>query len=199
MKYLKIILISLIAVTFITGCGNKKYIGYWCKYDEKGTIVITLKDEITDKQRAKVKSVIENFNGLETWDFIAKGTVVSEEYPDGQTNDTYIVYFSNDDTIDESKLAIEKLDGILEVQKKTIKANVSLYEFVDKKNYKYQDGLGIDDKFKVTGLYEINDNTITLQSPTKTSEIYIKDDYLCADKDCNTIYTKTDNNCEINK
>ena len=196
MKYIKSLFLLSITLLLLTGCGNKKYVGYWCKYEETGTIIVTLNEDNTKKQRESIEKVISNFTGLSSYDYVPKENFTAESTTDGEAFDTYFIYFMDTTTIDEHTMALEKLDGVKKVEENNVKTNVSLYQFVDSKNYKFQDGIGVEDDLKVKGTYKINENAIQLTSPANTTTLYIKNDYLCADTACNIIYTKTDDKCE---
>lgn len=198
MKLIKTFFLSLLVLLITTGCGNKEYVGYWCKYEETGTIIVTLNENNTSAERAAIEKVIGNFNGLSSYDFMDKETFANETGEEGEAYDTYFIYFLDNTTIDEALMSLQKLSGVKNVEKNNIKTNVSLYEFIDSKKYKYQDSLGIEEKYNVTGTYKINDKVLNLTSPTNTTTLYIKDDYLCADSACNTIYTRTNEYCEKN-
>lgn len=193
MKKLKLIMMCSILLVLITGCGNK-YKGYWCNYDEAGTIIVELKTNNSKSDRNTIEKVINNFNDLASFDFLPKDSFTDTD--NGEAFDTYLIYFNDTSILDEHVITLKKLKGVKDVEKNYIKNNVKLYEFVDNKNYKYQDGLGVEDNLKVKGKYKIGEEVIKLESPANKSELIIKDKYLCADKDCNTIFTKTDKNCD---
>ncbi len=182
------IIVVLVVFAFVI-LSSSEYEGYYCNYIEDKSMRIVLEDDTSISVRTKIEDVINSFDNLSTFDYLPKETFIDEE--SDEAYDTYLVYFT-DDVVDDYVEVVEELSGVNEVFIDSIKSNIVLIEFIDKDDYKYQNGLDVLEESKIKGKYEINENVINLEN----DKIYIKNDFLCLDEECTMILSKTDNRCE---
>ena len=73
MRRLKSFIILLATVLLLTGCG-KKYIGYWCNYDEAAVITVLMKDGYTESDKTKIEKVLNDYDRNDVYYYISSIT-----------------------------------------------------------------------------------------------------------------------------
>lgn len=189
-------LLGLIVIIMCFGCSNKDYDGYWCKYQETGTIVVLL-DNASDKAKTTINQTIESLEGLQNYDFVSKEDFKSnlDDSSNIEVYDTYFIYFDSINAIDDNIIKLSSLEGVKSATKNNIKSNVTLYH-LDNNKYTLKNTTDKTSDNEEEGKFSIKDNEITLNSNGTISTLFIKDEYLCSDESCNTIYRKSNELCE---
>lgn len=196
MKKLKLLFI-LICLIFLSGCDKKDYIGYWCSYEETGTIIVLLDQNITEKEKNNLEDIINTYEDMTTYDFISKENLAQDNNSDiSSIYDTYFIYFNSTETIDEALLTIQSTKGVFSATKENIKSNIAFYNLDKNKKFTYKDNIDNEDGIKISGKYKVKDNKITFKSAEKVNDLYIKDGFICGDENCDKIFTKTNELCE---
>ena len=192
----KVIGLLLISLFIISGCSKKSYEGYWCTYQEEAMIIILLDKDISTKNKDNVEDTINTFEDLESYDYISRKDL-AENDSNNNLYDTYFVHLDSVTNIDNYIASLANVKGIHSTTKSINKNNLSLYNLKNKKEFTYQTNLN-DPATIIEGTYKIKDNKIVFKSDKEVPELYIKDNFICLDKNCNTIYSKTNNLCESN-
>jgi len=199
-KNIKILALLIILPIILTGCGNK-YKGYWCNYKELSTIVVQLKDDHTDADVEAIQKKAATYDNVSSTNYITREDYAKEQgisIDDLDIHDTFVIYFSSMDSIGTYIDEIEELDGILEVDQNYAKANISLYNLKSWGKYTFTDSDESNEEDLEKGTYRIKDGVITFtpsDSKTSTKLLYIKDNHLCGDPDCNEIYAESTDTC----
>ncbi len=187
---MKKLVILLVALVLISGCKKKTYEGYYCNYEEQGVMIVLLNQNVTASEKEEITKKINAFEGLLSYDFIDRKTLGATDTND--LYDTYFIYLNNTSILETYLLDLQNTSGVYEATKSIVKNNVSLYNF-DKKNYSYQNVIEADNNIK--GTYKVKKNIIEFDD-SDVPTIYLKDDFLCLDENCNKILTKTNELCE---
>lgn len=177
MKRIK--LLGLIAMIFVLcGC-QSKYIGTWCRYSDTPTTLVIFKDDITDEQINKLVEYVKTIEDLKSYDVIP--------IIEGSSR-MLTVYYQKEDNMEKFEEEIKKFEGIS--QTKSTKVNTPVDKLVIKGNnkYVYDTSLNNLSAMEYNGIYEIDKNVLKLDNETV---FYYKNKFLCYDKDCNTILTKS--------
>lgn len=179
MKRVKVFIL-IFALIILCGCDNK-FQGTWCKYNDVATTLIVLTNDVSEDQINKITDYIKKIENLKSYDIIDKIEEASK---------MITVYYKNEDNISEYESKIKTFDGINTV--KSTRVN----EVVDKLVVKKQDytlGRSLNNLTanEMSGKYKIEDNTLILDDNVK---FYYKNKYLCYDKECNNVLTKSKTN-----
>jgi len=179
MKRVKILII-IFAIFILCGCDNKFH-GTWCKYSDVATTLIILTDDVNDSQINEITSYIKTMPNLKSFDIIDKIEEASK---------MITIYYKNEDNISDYENKINTFGGISRI--KSTRVN----EVVDKLVVKKEDyilGRELNNLTanEMSGKYKIEDNTLILDDNIK---FYYKNKYLCYDKDCNNVLTKSKTN-----
>ena len=190
-------IMGLILVAFIgyytisTIISQKAIEGYWCNYDATGSIIVSFKTKYASDDKNKVEKYIKSIKGLERYDFVTKEEFAqNNSSQEAQYYDTYFVYFADNQEITSIVKKIKAMTGIFQVTEQTVKSNLQLYNF-ENKHFNYYNA--VYTKAISQGKYSFKKDKITLENE---AIIYVKNDYLCGDKECNQIFTKTNEICE---
>lgn len=191
------ILILAILCLLLTGCNNK-YEGYWCRYNETATIVVLLKEDITESQKNTISDKINNFVNLDSVSYYNKENYseLIGDYSDSLF-DAYVVSFTSLDSIGTYVDELNKLDGVEDASQNSAKNNIELYHLGKNKKYSFTNSDEANDEDLINGKYKIKNGVITF-NPTdgsKTTMLYIKDEHLCGDAECTKIFAKSDAKC----
>ena len=192
---MKKILLILILLLVLTGCNNK-YVGYWCKYNEVATIVVLLNDDITEEQKKNIEEKASDYVNYTGSSYYSK-----EDYKKVLDNDdiyaTYVLSFSSFESIGTYIKEIKTLPGVKDAKQSNAKSNMSLYELKSNNTYSYKDSDEAKGKDIIEGKYKISKGIIkfTPNDGGKVKLLYIKNDRLCEDTDCNIIYSNGKDNC----
>ena len=179
MKKIKIF-IMFICLVLLTGCNNKYY-GTWCLYEEIASTLIVLNDNVTDSEINNIIKYIDTIPDLKSHDTIDK---IDE------ANKMINVYYNSKDNLDEYENKLKTFSGVKKVENKMLnQAKEKLV--ITKKDYTYGTNMNSLSAKESKGIYNINNDSITLDNDTT---MYYKDKFLCKDKDCNVILTKSKNN-----
>ena len=180
MKYLKHLSLVLIVV-LLCGCQNK-YNGTWCLYTEIPSTLVILKDKYNEDDYKKIEKYLKSLSNMSSYDLI--DNIES-------ANKMINIYYTNKENIDVYKDVLSKNNAVKSVENKMInKAKEKI--IIKRKKYTYGKELNTLYASETKGKLSINNNTITLDD---TTNLYYKDNFLCKDIDCNTIFTKSNNNC----
>ena len=198
MKEIKIFFLLLIVIC-LTACG-KNYVGYWCNYQETATIVILLEDNITPAQKANIEKSVNKYENLTSLNFISKDEYARQLGKDAKDLDIYANYFLTFDSLDSIGTYVEeigKMPGVHEAKQGTAKSNIKIYNIEKKKKYSYTDSDEPNEQDIEHGKYKIKKGVITFTSEDgKTSRmLYIKNDHLCEDAECNRIFAPSNETC----
>lgn len=183
-----VILCSILML--ICGCKKKTYDGYYCNYQEQGVMIVLLDQNITNNQKDEINKKINSFEGLINYDFVDKEALGATSTND--LYDTYFIYLKNSDILETYLLDLQNTKGVYEATKSIVKDNISLYNF-DGKNYHFQNIIDSDNR--IEGIFKVKKNIIEFDSED-VPIIYLKDEFLCLDENCNKILTKTNELCE---
>ena len=164
-------------------CGCKsKFDGTWCLYAETPSSLVILNNNVSDSELDNVVNYISKLKDMTSYDVIDNIESASKMIN---------IYYSSKDNIDEYKNAIKNHNGVYSVENKMInKAKEKIV--IDKKNYTYGKSLNTLYAIEEKGSLKKSRNEIELADNTK---LYYKDKFLCIDKECSVIFTKSDNDC----
>ena len=90
------------------------------------------------------------------------------------------------------------MKGVLAVDQNYAKANLSLYNLKSWGKYTFTDSDEYRDEDLEKGTYRIKKGVITCTPSGEkkaTNMLYIKDNHLCGDADCNEIYATSNDTC----
>ena len=199
-KNIKIISLLAILTLLLTGCGNK-YKGYWCNYKELSTIVIQLEDNHTDEQVTAISEKAASYDNVSSTNYITREDYAKEQgisIDDLDIHDTYVIYFTSMDSIGTYIDELEEMNGVLSAEQNYAKANIALFNLKSWGKYTFTDSDEAREEDIETGTYKIKNGVITFtpkKSKTSTRMLYIKDNHLCGDADCNDIYAESTETC----
>lgn len=202
-KFLKTMM--LVSIVMMLAACNKKFEGYWCKYDETATIVVLMNDNATQNQRNLVESTVNNYQNLESLNYYTKEDYANELGVDPSSidiYDTFVLIFNSMDSIGTYIEELEQINGVKEAKQSNAKSNISLYNLKAWNKYEYTDSDEPNEKDIIKGKYKMKNGVITFTPDDKKKKVtmlYIKDDHLCADVDCNEIYFASDDKCSATK
>ena len=176
---LKVFILSLI-VFLLCGCSNK-YNGTWCLYTEIPSSLIILNDDINESNLKTITNYLDKVSDLASYDIIDNIESASKMIN---------VYYIKKDNIDSYKNDISKLKGVKSVENKMInKAKEKI--IIAGKYYTYDKELNTLYASEKKGKISKDKKSIIIDDV----KFFYKDNFLCNDVDCNTIYSKSDNDC----
>ena len=111
---------------------------------------------------------------------------------------TYVVSYTSNDYIGTLVNELNEMSGVHEAIQASAKNNLLLYNLQKDGKYTFtnSDEATSDDYIK--GKYKLKNGVITFtpkDSKTTTKLLYIKDNHLCGDPDCNEIYAESTETC----
>lgn len=192
------VLLGLLLI--LSGCGNKKYQGYWCNYDETATIVVLLNENNTEENRKSISEKIESFDNVSSSNFYSKedyAEELGEDVSNLEIYDTFVIHFDSFDSIGTYVDELGKMAGVKSSEQSNVKSGISLYNIQNKGKYTFTDSDEANSADLETGTYKIKKGVIVF-TPNNNGQsrlLYIKNDSLCADADCNEIFAKSDETC----
>ncbi len=198
-KKIKVLALIMFAL-LLTGCGNK-YKGYWCNYKEIATIVVQLKDDHTDANVEAIEKKAATYDNVQSTNYITREDYAKEQnlnIDDLDIHDTFVIYFSSMDSIGTYIEELENMKGVLQADQNYAKANFSLYNLKSWGKYTFANSDEYRDEDLEKGSYSIKKGVITFTpagSKKTTKMLYIKDNHLCGDADCNEIYAVSNDTC----
>ena len=199
-KKLSLIVLLLVLPLILSGCGNK-YKGYWCNYKELATIVVQFEDNHTDKQVDAIEAKAASYDNVSSTNYITREDYAKEQgvsIDDLDIHDTFVIYFTSMDSIGTYIEEIKAMKGVLTADQNYAKANISLYNLKSWGKYEFTDSDEAREEDIEKGTYRIKNGVITFtpsDSKTSTKLLYIKDNHLCGDADCNEIYAESTDTC----
>ena len=199
-KKLSLIVLLLVLPLILSGCGNK-YKGYWCNYKELATIVVQFEDNHTDKQVEAIENKAASYDNVSSTNYITREDYAKEQgvsIDDLDIHDTFVIYFTSMDSIGTYIEEIKAMKGVLTADQNYAKANISLYNLKSWGKYEFTDSDEAREEDIEKGTYRIKNGVITFtpsDSKTSTKLLYIKDNHLCGDADCNEIYAESTETC----
>ena len=155
----------------------------------------------TDAHVEAIQKKASTYDNVSSTNYITREDYAKEQgisIDDLDIHDTFVIYFSSMDSIGTYIDEIKELDGILEVDQNYAKANISLYNLKSWGKYTFTDSDESNEEDLEKGTYRIKDGVITFtpsDSKTSTKLLYIKDNHLCGDPDCNEIYAESTDTC----
>ena len=180
----------------LTGCNNK-YVGYWCKYNELATIVVLLNDDISEDNKKAIENKVADYVNLTATNYYSKEDYLEAIGAEGEIYAAYVLSFSSHDSIGTYVEELKKMNGVKDASQSNAKSNMSLYELKSNGTYTFKDSDEATSNDIITGKYKISKGIIKF-TPDKGDKIrilYTKNDRLCEDTDCNTIYSSGTANC----
>lgn len=170
----------IFGLILLCGCENK-FQGVWCKYSDVASTLIVLKEDVEDLQINGITNYIKTIENLKSYDIIDK----IEE-----SSKMITIYYKTDEGISEYEKIFNTMEGISKI--KSTRVNEVVDKLVVKKeDYTLGRELNNLTANEMSGKYKIEDNTLLLDDDVK---FYYKNKYLCYDKDCNNVLTKSKTN-----
>lgn len=196
-KKIKILVLLMVLTLTLTGC-KKDYKGYWCNYTETSTIVIQLKNEISEKEKKAVEDKISSFENIESSHFYSKEDYGEELANDEELHAAYVVFFSSMDHIGTYIEELTEMAGVYSAEQSSAKTNISLYNLKSWNKYTFTDSDEALEQDVEKGKYKIKKGVITFTPSGEnksTKLLYTKDGLLCGDSDCTKIYARSNESC----
>lgn len=198
---MKKILLICILVLMLCGCGSKKYIGYWCRYDETATIVVLLNKDVSASDKSAIEEKISSFDNITSSNYYSREDYAKELGEDVEgldIYDNYVITFNSMDYIGTYVSELSEMSGVHEAKQVHAKDHISLYNLEKGGKYTYTDSDEANEEDIITGKYKVKKGVIVF-SPSRVNAddvlLYTKDGHLCEDADCTKIYFKSDKNC----
>ena len=201
MKKIKMIILLTIFMIGLSSCGTKKYEGYWCNYDETATIVVLLKNDNTEQDRNNLEKTFNGYLNLSSFNYYSREDYMAELGEDGEDIDiyaTYVVQFNSMDSIGTYIEDLNKMSGVYEAKQSNAKSNIALYNIKKGHKYEFTNSDEATESDTIKGKYKIKNGVITFtpdDKEHKTTMLYIKNNHLCEDAECNRIFAASDQNC----
>lgn len=194
------ITILLGALLILSGCGNKKFQGYWCNYDETATIVVLLNKNNTEQDRKSISEKIESFENVSSSSFYSRedyAAELGEDISNLDIYDTYVIHFDSFDSIGTYVKELGEMNGVKSSEQSNVKSGIALYNIQNKGKYTFTDSDESSSSDLEKGTYKIKKGVIifTPNNNGASRLLYIKNDTLCADADCNEIFAKSNETC----
>lgn len=197
MKKIRNILILLLLVLLTSACNNK-YVGYWCKYNEVSTIVVLLNDDITEDEKKAIETKASEYDNLSGSNYYSKEDYKTKIGTSDDIYATYVFSFSSYDSIGTYVDELKNMSGVKSAEQSNAKSNMALYELKSNGTYTYKDSDEATKQDVIEGKYKISKGIIKFtpnDSSKKVKLLYTKNDRLCEDTDCNTIFSSGKDNC----
>ena len=199
MKKVGLIIILSLFILLVSGCGNKEFVGYWCRYDETSIITVMLKDDVSNDDMEKIKDKLTEYGEATNFVYYSKedyAKLINEDIDKIYIYATYVVSYASNDYIGTLVSELNEMNGVQEALQTSAKNNILLYNLRKDGTYTFTDTDEAKDDDYDKGTYKIKNGVITFKNDSKgTSLLYTKDKFLCVDADCNKIFAKTDENC----
>ena len=199
-KRIILILVLLMIPVLMTGCGNK-YKGYWCNYKEFATIIVIFDDNHTDAQKEAVEARASSYENVATINYHTRedyAQSLGQNIDDMDIHDDLYIAFSSMDNIGTYIEELEKMKGVTSAEQGIAKKDLSLYNLKSWGKYTFADSDEYKDEDLETGKYKIKKGVITFTPDGKketTRLLYIKDNHLCGDAECNEIFAVSNDTC----
>lgn len=191
----------LVLCLLLSGCG-KKFLGYYCHYEETSTIVVLLNRDIDANKKDKIEEKINSFDNLETVNYYSRedyATTIGGNAQDLDIYDTFVVLFHSMDSIGTYIKELEAMSGVKSATQSNAKSNMALYNLKKNKTYTFTDSDEATEQDLVKGKYKIKKGAIVFTPEDKEKDasiLYIKNGYLCGDAECNVIFFESDGTCK---
>lgn len=174
MKKIAILIISLL---LLSGCSNK-FKGTWCLYSEISTSLVILNDDVTSEQINLINQYIKSLKDVRSFDLVDN----IEE-----ANKMINIYYMDKTNVESYENRLRTYKGVKRVENKIL--NQAKEKLVlSKDSYVYGINLNTEYSTETNGTYRIEEDTVILDHK---NEFYFKNRFLCKDKDCNVIFTKS--------
>ena len=198
MKKIKVLFLLLILFA-LTACGNK-YVGYWCNYQETATIIVLLEDNVTEAQKAAIEKTVNKYENLTSLNLISKEEYARQLGKSADGLDIYASYFLTFSSMDSIGTYVEELSqmpGVHEANQSSAKSNMKIFKMEKNKTYTFTDSDEPHESDIEHGKYKIKKGVITFTNKEnkETKILYIKNNHLCGDTDCNQIYAPSNETC----
>lgn len=169
----------LLLISLLLLCGCDKIKGTWCRYIQTYSVYGIVKDDISKEEKDEVFKYFETIENMKTYDYL-------DDVEDAKG--MFIIYLRDNSNTLQIKEKLATFDFIYETGIKDIKSKDE--ELVlGKKNFTYKYNLTESTSASYEGTYEKEDNTI--KTDIDNLRFYIKDDYICKEFTCQTIYVKS--------
>ena len=179
MKRIKILGLFLMLV-LLTGC-QSKYVGTWCRYSDVATTLVIFNDDVSDDQINSVIDYVKTISDLKSYDPIPMIEGASK---------MLTVYYNSEDNISTYEDNIKVMSGVRQTKSTKVNSPVDKLVVKSNKKYLYDTSLNNLSAMEYNGTYEIDKNELKLDNQMT---FYYKNKFLCYDKDCNVILTKSKN------
>lgn len=164
----------------LCGCQNK-FNGTWCLYTEVPSSLIIFNDNVSDSDVGTITNYLDTLKDVSSFDLI--DNIES-------ANKMLNIYYFNKDNIESYKEKISKYSFVKSVENKMInKAKEKIV--INDKSFVYGKNLNTLYAVEIKGSIKTKKDTLTLDG----TDFYYKDKFICGDLECNTIYSKSNNDC----
>lgn len=203
-KRIYLIGLLLTMMLLLSGCGNK-FKGYWCNYKETATIVVLFENDHTEKQKEAVEKLASSYDNVSSTNYYTREDYAKEldqDLDDLDIYDTYVITFSSMDSIGTYVDELENMKGVKSAEQSNAKSNIKLYNLESWGKYSFTDSDEPREEDIEHGKYRIKNGVITFtpkDSKTTSTMLYIKDERLCGDAECNEIYAPSTDTCSGRK
>ena len=171
----------LLLVSLLLLCGCNKAKGTWCRYIQTYSVYGIVRDDISEEEKQQVFSYFDTVEDMKSYDYL-------DDVEDAKG--MFIIYLKDDTHTREVKGALEKFAFIYEAGLRDIESKEEEL-IIGNKEFTYKYNLTESNSSSYEGTYKIEDNTI--KTNVDSLRFYLKDDYLCKEFTCNTIYVKSKN------
>jgi len=200
MKKVGLLVLFVVMLFVFSGCGNKKFIGYWCRYDETSIVTVMLKNDVTEAQSQAIKDKLTEYGDATNFVYYSKedyAKLIGENAESLDIYATYVVSYPTNNYIGTLVTELNAMDGVEEALQTSARNNLLLYNLKKDGSYTFTDSDEKNEDDYVKGKYKLKNGVITFtDKDKKTTLLYIKDGHLCVDADCTKIFAKSDENCK---
>lgn len=199
MKKVGLVGIMFLFIIILSGCGNKEFVGYWCRYDEASVVTVMLENDISEENKNLIKDKLTEYGEATNFVYYSRedyAKMINEDINSIDIYATFVVSYASNNYIGTLVNELKTMNGVHEALQTSAKNNMLLYNLKKDGTYEFTDTDEATDDDYVGGKYKIKKGVVTFtDKDKKTSLLYTKDGHLCVDADCNKIFAKTDENC----
>lgn len=175
----KISVIILVGfVIFLSGC-TSKFNGTWCRYSDVPSSLIVLKKDYNDYKYKELINYINKIPNLRSFDVV-------DDIEDSSILIT--VYYNNEENISTYENEIRKYDIVDRTEFKKLNIVVDKLNIQGNNTYTFDMSLNSLSAREIKGKYSIQSDILKLDNE---NTFYYKNKFLCYDKDCNMLMTKS--------
>ena len=179
MSKIKIFVLGLFLI-LLCGC-ESKFEGTWCLYNEVASSLIIINSNASNTDFDNLTSYLNSIKEITSYDIID-----GIESADKMIN----IYYNSKDKAEEYKEKLSKYKAVKSIENKMLnKADEKIV--IRDKNYTYGKNLSGLAAKETKGTIKTKGNEVTICNNT----FYYKDSFLCKDKECSVIFTKSNKDC----